>query len=198
KDDFIAALKYVRNELKYKTVIVEDYFEGDDYRVYVINNEVVGIIKRIPANVVGDGKLTISKLIKETNKIRQQRPILTSSLIKNYKELQSILKQNNWNLDSVPEKGKRIFLKSKNNISAGGDPVDITDTISDEIKQIAIDGVNAIPGLPHAGVDLMVNEKDKKATIIEINTQANIRSHLFPMIGEARDLPTKLIDYYFP
>src|SRR5690625_2714252 len=179
KDDFIAALKYVRNDLKYKTVIVEDYFEGEDYRVYVINNEVVGIIKRIPANIVGDGKSTIRELIKEENKLRQLSPILTSSLIKNDKELQRKLKQNNFDLDSVPTKGKRVFLKSKNNISAGGDPVDITDIISDEIKQIAIDGVNAIPGLPHPAVDLMVSEKDTKATIVEVKPRARIRPYLF-------------------
>lgn len=195
---FIEALKYIREDLRYKEVIVEDYFQGDDFRVYVIDSEVVGIIKRIPANVVGDGKSTILELIKAKNKLRQKSPILTSSLIKIDKELRNMLKQEAYDITSIPPKGKRVFLKSKNNISAGGDPVDITDDVSEKIKQVAIDGVNAIPGLPHAGVDLMINEETGEATIIEINTQANIRTHLFPMIGEARDIPSKLIDYYFP
>src|SRR5699024_11062094 len=55
-----------------------------------------------------------------------------------------------------------------------------------------------IPGLPHAGVDLMVDLEANEATIIEINSQASIRTHLFPMIGEARDVPSKLLNYYFP
>lgn len=196
--DFVEALIYVREDLGFKTVIVEDYFKGEDYRVYVIDNEVVGIIKRIPANVVGDGRTTINDLIKQKNKIRRESPILKASLIKKDKELESMLTQSGYNLKTILPKDKRVFLKSKNNISAGGDPVDITETISNEIKQVAIDGVNAIPGLPHAGVDLMVNVESNKATVIEINTQANIRSHLFPMIGEARDVPSKLIDFYFP
>src|SRR5690625_776905 len=195
---FIEALKYIREDLRYKEVIVENYFQGDDFRVYVIDKEVVGIIKRIPANVVGDGQSTIAELIEEKNKLRQKSPILSSSLIKIDKELRNMLQQIGYDTDSVPSKAERVFLKSKNNISAGGDPVDITNEVSEEIQQVAIDGVNSIPGLPHAGVDLMVNEDTGKATIIEINTQANIRTHLFPMIGEARDIPSKLIDYYFP
>lgn len=198
EEEFVEALSYVRDDLGFKTVIVEDYFKGEDYRVYVIDNEVVGIIKRIPANVVGDGKSTIAQLIKEKNKLRKESPILRASLIKNDQELRNMLTQNGFKLDSIPEKNKRVFLKSKNNISAGGDPVDITDDISDKIKQVAIDGVNAVPGLPHAGVDLMVDVDSEKGTVIEINTQANIRSHLFPMIGKARDVPSKLIDFYFP
>lgn len=195
---FKESLNYIRKDLGYDNVIVEEHFQGEDLRVYVIDNKVEGVIKRIPANVLGDGISTVSELIKEKNKYRQTLPNLTSSLIKIDQELKNKLSEINYTLSSVPPEGKRVYLKSKNNTSAGGDSVEITNDLSDEIKQVAIDGVNAIPGLPHAGVDLMVDLKRNKATIIEINTQANIGSLLFPMIGTAKDIPAKLIDYYFP
>src|SRR5699024_4854608 len=44
KHEFIEALNYIQEKLGYKEIIVEDYFEGEDYRVYVIDHEVVGII----------------------------------------------------------------------------------------------------------------------------------------------------------
>lgn len=193
-----SALQYVREELGYKNVIIEKYFIGEDYRVYVIDKKVVGITKRIPANVIGNGKFTIHELIKRKNKLRKESPILRSSLIKVDKELLQMLKHKNYNLDSKPVKEEQVFLKSKNNVSAGGDPIDITDEVSPEIKQIALDGVKSIPGLPHAGVDLMVNVADSSAVILEINTQASIRSHLYPMEGKARNIPKEIIDYYFP
>lgn len=192
------ALRYVRNGLGYQKVILEEYFEGEDYRVYVVENEVVAVTKRIPANIIGDGKSTIEELISQKNQLRKESPILRSSLIKIDEELNQMLRQKEYQLCSVPSNGEVVYLKSKNNISAGGDPIDITDEVSDEVKKIAIDGVKAIPGLPHAGVDLMVNVKSNTATVIEINTQASIRTHLFPMDGTARDVPKKIIDYYFP
>src|SRR5699024_12588237 len=35
-------------------VIVETYFKGIDYRVYVVGNEAVAVAKRISPNVIGD------------------------------------------------------------------------------------------------------------------------------------------------
>lgn len=198
KKDFAESLEYVRNRLGYKEVIVERYFEGEDLRVYVVGKEVVGIIKRIPANVEGDGVNNIRDLIKKKNKIRKKSPILVSSLIKIDRELNQTLKRQGLNLDSIPQKNKVVYLKTTNNISTGGDPIDITDEIPEKIKQTAIDAVNSIPNLPNAGVDLMVNIEKEEATVIEINTQASIRSHLFPIKGKARDIPRKIIDYYFP
>lgn len=198
EDSFKKSLSYVRDKLGYRDVIVEDYFEGEDYRVYVVDKEVIAITKRIPANVIGDGKKTIENLISEKNKARKNNPILSSSLIKIDQELHQMLKQKKYTLDTIPSENEIVYLKSKNNISAGGDPIDITDEVSEEIKQIAIDGVKAIPNLPNAGVDLMVNLEKNTATVIEINTQASIRTHLFPMSGTARDVPKKIIDYYFP
>src|SRR5690625_3353834 len=146
--EFEKSLTYVRNHLGYKSILVEDYFEGEDYRVYVIGDEVVAVTKRIPANVIGDGKSTIRQLIKQKNNERRESPILRSSLIKIDQELNNTIKKQNYNLDSVPPINKRVILKSKNNISAGGDPIDITDRIPDQIKSIAIAGCSAIPGLP--------------------------------------------------
>lgn len=191
-------MKIVRQELGFKAVIVEDYFKGDDYRIYVIGEDVIGAMKRIPANIIGDGNSSIQKLIKEKNLLREKDFFLGASLIEIDSELEDLLSMNKYSLSTILPKGERLFLKSKNNISSGGDSIDVTDEISDEIKKIAVDGLRAIPGILHAGVDLLVNEESDEATIIEINSGAHIRSQLFPMEGKARDIPSKLIDLYFP
>lgn len=198
KDEMAEAIGYVRGQLGYKSVIVEEYIKGDDYRVFVVDDEVVAITKRIPANIIGDGKTTIRELIKKKNEFRKNNPILSSSLIKEDRDMQRMLKKHNYTLDTIPKENETVFLKSTNNISVGGDPIDITDDVSDSIKQIAINAVNAIPKLSVAGVDLMVNSEEDRAVVLEVNTQASIRSHLFPMKGKARDVPGKIIDFYFP
>ena len=45
------------------TVIIEEFIEGKEYRFLLIDNEVVGVLHRVAANVVGDGKHSIEELI---------------------------------------------------------------------------------------------------------------------------------------
>jgi cyanophycin synthetase len=51
-----------------RSIIVERYIVGDDYRILVINYKLVAAAKRTPAGVTGDGKSTIQELIDEVNK----------------------------------------------------------------------------------------------------------------------------------
>lgn len=51
-----------------RTVIIEKYITGEDYRLLVINYKLVAAALRKPAHVVGDGKSTIQQLIDEVNK----------------------------------------------------------------------------------------------------------------------------------
>lgn len=192
------ALNYVRVELGFKKVIIEKFFEGEDYRVYVIGDKVAAVTKRVPANIIGDGESTISHLIEVKNQFRKSSPILASSLIKVDSELKEIINDKGYSLNSVPLKGEIVYLKSKNNISAGGDPSDITDELSDNLKKIAVNAVKSLPSTAQAGVDLLVNTVNNTAVVIEINSQPSIRTHLFPMQGEARDVPKEIIDFYFP
>lgn len=196
--DFEKSLIYIREDLNYKNIIVEEHFQGEDYRIYVVDNKAIAATKRIPPNVIGDGKSTIETLIKKKNRERIEMKFYRSSLIKVDKELKNYLNENNLNLNSIPQNGERIYLKSKNNVTAGGDPVDATDELSEEVKQIAVSALNAIPGLPQGGVDIMVNHESNVATIIEINSRAHIRLNLFPLEGKGRDIPKAIIDYYFP
>jgi len=198
QDELAKAISYVRHTKKKYKVLVEKHFSGEDYRVMVVDKEVVAITKRYPANIIGDGENTIQYLINQKNALRKKHPMLSTSRIKVDDELKEMLKKQSYSLHSIPEKDALVVLKSKSNISSGGDPVDITDEVSYEIKKIAIDALKAIPGLPSAGIDLMVNEEDNTAVVIELNSQASIRSHLYPIYGEPRDVPRKLIDLYFP
>lgn len=194
--EFENALQYVKYELNYKDIIVEKFFDGEDYRLYVIGDKVIGAIKRIPANVVGDGILTIRELIKEKQKERYKNPIFKKRPFVIDQELHNMLTKQNYKINSVPNKGETVFLKTTCNISTGGDPIDATEDLSDEVKEIAIKASKAIPGLLQCGVDMMI--KNNKGVVIEVNSKPSIRTHLFPIEGKARDVPKAIIDYYFP
>ncbi len=61
--ELMHSLDYVRQELGYQDIIVEQYIPGDDLRLYVVEDKVVGAIKRIPPNIIGDGINSIEALI---------------------------------------------------------------------------------------------------------------------------------------
>ncbi|MBU0626803.1 hypothetical protein KKG31_01450 [Patescibacteria group bacterium] len=48
--------------------MVQEFFQGDDYRVVTVNYKFVAAIKRVPPFVVGDGKKNIRQLIGLINK----------------------------------------------------------------------------------------------------------------------------------
>lgn len=200
-EEFLKALHYVRHELEYEEVIVEQYVKGKEYRFYVVDDEVVAVYNRVPANITGDGIHTIEELIELKNDVRKQNARLNSCLIHMDVEILDFIKEAGYTLDSVPKKGELIYLREKTNVSSGGDPIDVTDKIGDEYKQIAIDAVKAIPGLIHGGVDIIINEGDDidaSAVVLELNPTAQIGGALFPIEGKARDIPKAIVDYYFP
>ncbi|MBP1971476.1 D-alanine-D-alanine ligase-like ATP-grasp enzyme/acylphosphatase [Virgibacillus natechei] len=197
-DAFKDALNYVRYELDYLEVMVETYVAGNEYRVVVVDNKVVGALNRVPANVIGNGVDTIRELVRNKNNERKANPHLKSRNIKIDKTVIDLLHSNNYTLKSVPKEGEVVPLRLTSNLSTGGDSVDLTDVLSPELKQIAIDGTNAIPGLTVSGMDMIVNSENDSGVIIEANTKPGLGGHLFPVQGKPRDLPKEIVDYYFP
>ncbi|AXF57966.1 acylphosphatase [Salicibibacter kimchii] len=199
-EDKKALRKALRN-VRRSDVLVERFIPGEEYRVYVIGKQVAGAIHRIPANVIGDGKHSIEALIDMKNKERQHNPRLLSCPIQIDDDVINRIHAIGYTLESTPKEGERILLREKSNISLGGDPVDVTDDLHPAVKETAIQAIDAVAGLYHGGVDLMIDENkpaQDAATVIELNPTAQIGSLLYPMEGHGRDIPAAIIDDYFP
>src|SRR5690625_3578251 len=189
---------HVREELEFDDIIIEKYYPGEEFRIYVIEDQVLGAMNRRPANVVGDGLHTIKELIEIKNRIRKTNPHLTNRLIKIDLEVETILERNGLTVESVPAEGALIYLREKSNLSQGGDAIDVTDQLTPELEQIAINAGKAIPGLAHYGVDMIVDKENNTGVILEVNARPGLGGHLFPIQGQPRDFAKKIIDYYFP
>lgn len=197
-EEFESIVPYVRHELGFKEVIVEEYIPGEEFRICVIEDRVLGAINRRPASILGDGIHTVKELIDQKNQIRKANPHLTSRLIRYDREINSMLKRKGYNMNSIPEKEERVFLREKSNLSAGGDAIDVTDQLTENLKDIAINAGKAIPGLAHYGVDMIIDKEKDTGVILEVNARPGLGGHLFPMEGQPRDFAKEIIDYYFP
>ncbi len=63
KTDFFRVFKQIAR--MDNVVLVETPIIGKDYRIVVLDNEIISAYERIPLIVIGDGKLTIRQLLKK-------------------------------------------------------------------------------------------------------------------------------------
>lgn len=177
-------------------VLVEEFIEGDEYRFTYVKGEIVAIANRIPANVVGDGKKTVRELVEEKNKEREIRknPIHRKLVLDD--ESERVLKKQGYSFDSIPNDEERVYLRNNSNIATGGDAIDVTDTISDTIKEQVRLALESIPGLRVCGTDVLIN--GDSFNILEINAHPMLNMHHFPWEGKERNVIGKVIDAMFP
>ena len=181
-------LKDIHNEL-----MIERYIEGNDYRVCVVNYNVVAVSLRIPPFIIGDGKNNIKNLIRMLNSDSKrgydhEKPL---TKIKIDESLLKFLEKQNMNLLTIPEKGEKIKLRENANLSTGGIAIDCTDKISEENKKICIRAAQTI-GLDICGIDIKTTDIEKSlhenGVIMEINAAPGIRMHHYPTEGRVRDV----------
>jgi cyanophycin synthetase len=104
--------------------------------------------------------------------------------------------------DSVPEAGRKVFLRSTANLSTGGTATDVTDVIHPDNRDMAVRAVKAI-GLDVGGVDFLSKDitlsyREIGGGICEINAAPGFRMHVAPSEGTARDAAGPVIDMLFP
>lgn len=166
-------------------LMVQDYIEGFEARGVVIEGKLISIVARIPAYVVGNGKNSIKSLVQLKNRERQKCAHLRKRPIVLDEKKERFLKLNDLNFESIPNKDEYVLLSSLSNISNGGEMVDITDDVCDEIKNLAVKSIAAIPGLYSGGVDLIMKAfVDKEPRVIEINAWPMLQSTLYPTYGK--------------
>lgn len=191
-------LLYIAEEGTDTDFLLEKHVRGNDYRLYVVDNKVVGAILRIPPNVVGDGINSVKSLISIKNDERMLNPRLMDCQIQINNELVGFIGKHNHTLESIPASGETVYLSDKANVSIGGDPIGVLDTLSEDIKTIAIRSMQAVDGLVHGAVDIIHDEVNEQTYVIELNPTSQLGGIIFPIEGKASDVPSAIIDYYFP
>lgn len=76
--------------------------------------------------------------------------------------------------------------------------IEVTGDLTENIKQIATNAVNTFNDLSQCSVSIMVDEEKDTGVITSLNANADIISYLAPKKGHSLDIPSALIDFYFP
>lgn len=191
---------------KYKDIMIEKYHKGRDYRVCMVNYEVVAVSLRIPPFVVGNGKDTIKQLIDELNSNPERGNDHENNLtkIKIDNEVINYIKEQGASLNKVLEKNKKIILRKNANISTGGEAIDCTDIICEENIKLCIRAAKALK-LDICGIDIctddiskpIIDNEDINGIIMEINAAPGLRMHLNPSKGKPRDIGKHIVNMLY-
>ncbi|MGV8905074.1 MAG: bifunctional glutamate--cysteine ligase GshA/glutathione synthetase GshB [Acetobacterium sp.] len=173
-------------------ILIETFIPGLEFRFLTMGDEVVAVLHRRPANVVGDGITTIEGLIKKKNQHPYRGDGQTSPLKKIELDDQSLmfLKQQGLVKESIPPKGKMTFLRGNSNISTGGDSIDFTETMHPDFSEKALAAAKAFDA-KFCGVDMIIEDYKNPQSpygIIELNFNPMIVMHAYPLEGKERRL----------
>ncbi len=195
---FAAAKQYGRS------VIVEKYITGFDFRILVINYKFICAALRTPAAVTGDGKNNIQYLIDKVNKDPRRgyghEKVLTQITIDQF--TQKMLDDIGYTLETIPANNELVLLKPTANLSTGGTSTDVTDEVH-PANIFMCERIAKIIGLDICGIDIMVNDlrtpvKENGGAILEVNAAPGFRMHIDPSVGLPRNVAEPLVDMLFP
>ncbi|MDQ3190807.1 MAG: cyanophycin synthetase [Bacteroidota bacterium] len=187
-----------------KSVIVEKFIQGSDFRLLVVNYKLVAAAKRTPAHIVGDGKSTIQTLINIINSDPRRgyghEKNLTAIRVDDM--TLNILKENDFTLDSILAQGETLYLKSTANLSTGGTATDVTDLVHPSNVFLA-ERIARIIDLDVCGIDIMaadltVSLEESGGVVLEVNAAPGFRMHICPTSGLPRNVAAPVIDMLFP
>jgi D-alanine-D-alanine ligase-like ATP-grasp enzyme len=178
-------------------VLVQKHVEGTGHRFLVHQGKLIAAVRQMAAHVVGDGRSTIAELIETTNATR------TDKLSRNWKKIEindllhNMLARAALTLDSVPDAGQIVYLRSNTNVSQGGTLTRVTDDVHPANRIIA-ETAAAVFGLDLAGIDIHSTDITRPITetggaVIEVNA-----TPAWLMMEEGFELENSIVLHHFP
>ena len=179
KGQFLKAVNYAFEFDR--DVLIEQYIKGEEYRFLVVNGKCISVITRRSAQVIGNGKDTIAKLIEQKN--NEEWHVLLNTKIKIDTPLKLFLSKSGRTLEDVPAKDEVVKLRKNSNCSTGGESISLTDRVPDYFKKIAERAAKAFESYV-CGVDIIIDDLAKDDyCILETNADPGYDINQWPYEG---------------
>ncbi len=188
-DEITAAIERARTVND--KVLLEEYVEGEDLRIIVIDGRVVAAAIRRPPTVQGDGKHTVTELIGKQSRRRRATTGGESNIPIDHETVRTV-REAGYGMDDVPDAGVPITVRKTANLHTGGTIHDVTDHVNPRLVSAAIAGARILD-MPVVGFDFLVPDvKARGYHVIEANERPGLANH------EPQPVAERFIDYLFP
>ncbi|MDX1653784.1 MAG: N-acetylglutaminylglutamine synthetase [Candidatus Competibacteraceae bacterium] len=172
-------------------VLLEQYVQGEDLRIIVIDYKVVAAAVRRPPQIIGNGRDTVRTLIE---KLSRRRAAATGgeSKVPMDAETERCVRAGGYALNNRLPEGESLTVRNTANLHTGGTIHDVTDKLHPELASAARRGAVALD-IPVVGFDFLVPAVDGPGyVIIEANERPGLANH------EPQPTAERFIDLLFP
>lgn len=188
-DDIAAAIAAARAFSD--RVLIEQYVEGNDLRLVVIDYQVVAAAIRRPAAIIGDGRHTIVDLIERQSR-RRAAATGGESRIPLDDETRRCVAAAGHSMRAILPPGVELYVRKTANLHTGGTIHDITDSVHPALAEAAVKAARAI-NIPVTGIDFMVPDHTAPDYVfIEANERPGLANH------EPQPTAQRFLDLLFP
>lgn len=126
--------------------LIQKCVEGDEYRIVVLEGEIILVYQKKAPNIVGDGKKEVQQLVDEKNKTNNKL-VVDWDLVRNL----------GYDKAKILEENKKLRINSNANLSMGGEIKEVVSVVPDVFKDYVAQ-VNRVFGLRLYGLDLIVGD----------------------------------------
>lgn len=183
-NEFKDAINNVLN--KTKEIVVEEFIDFETYRILIYNDEIIACYGKEPFNIIGDGKSTAKELIKNKVDLVNKQSI-GMNINDMYSEIAKKLNEDNYSLESIIPKDKKIILTDTASISKGGIAKDYTEYLSKNMIKRSL-SIAKIMNLSLCGIDIIsksICNAPKDTYILEINSSPCLET--YAKLGEKQN-----------
>jgi D-alanine-D-alanine ligase-like ATP-grasp enzyme len=177
KREFYAAAKRIFKRVA--VMVVQRFYGGNDYRIVVLDDEVISAYQRIPLRVVGDGRSTIAELLERKQQEFARAGRDTEIDVEDFRLVRK-LKRQRLGFESVIPAGRELYLLDNSNLSTGGEAVDVTAKVHADFRRLAVD-ITRDMGLRMCGVDVItpgsITLPMEDYVVIEINSAPGLDNY---------------------
>lgn len=177
KREFLWAVRNL--EHNERVFLVQRVVEGNDYRIVVLDREIVSAYRRTPLSTTGDGRSTVAGLLrrKQTEFVRRGRDTVIRM---DDARITLELRRQGLARNSVLDRGRKVFLLASANLSTGGDVTDVTDALHPAWKKLARQIARDM-NLRYIGVDVIVRgtlaEPPGQYVVLEVNAAPGLDNY---------------------
>ncbi len=150
---------------------------GDDYRLVVLDGEMLLAYQRIALSVTGNGEDTVGRLLAQRTHALSEAGRHAIAL-EDDPRISAHLSGQGLSLDHCPKVGEIVRLLANANLSVGGDVLDVTEKVDAGYRDLARVAAEAV-GLRFAGVDLLcadIEKFDPDYCVLEVNAAPGLNN----------------------
>lgn len=182
-------------------VLIEHFEPGADHRLLVIGGKFVAALTRRPPSITGDGQSTVEALIDKLN-AHPFRDGFRLFEVEKDTELYRLLRQADLTMSDILDEARTVTLRSAANVSTGGMPIDVTEQVHPDNRQMAERAANGV-GVDVAGIDFLTTDisrsyREVGGAIVEIIARPDLCMHTWPLQGKSRNVAGEVLKLPYP